>query len=259
MAQDTTSDGTDQDAYNETEVSGRHLTDGLPARDDDQTDVQKELERLEDVANMTGPLAVNAEGNITKVAHRVTVAIHLDEHPPQLVSRVSRQNSEDGVQADTGSPSQLRKGPPSGEGTEDIGCDQVEDGAPSRSPGCARSVEPLRVADLPAFPARAPVTVHGGFLVEGFLLSGHSCLGDGKTRLSRMPGNRTSQDLALDEGSDGPAGLFKVATLAVEASLFLTRNLRIVQVLFERDLGIVDGGELPIGIVDRAACCEGHR
>lgn len=74
---------------------------------DDDSHVEDELNCLQDVHQMAHDFAISSECDVAKGFHRILVGIKLKEHGPDLVTRVARQSSKDGVQNDTRTVSHL--------------------------------------------------------------------------------------------------------------------------------------------------------
>ena len=95
LADQTSCNGANNNAYDEAQIAFRQLADGLATAQDDQGNVEEKLERLQHVASVSEPRAVDAEGNITISLHRVAVAVELKKHAPELITRIASKRSED--------------------------------------------------------------------------------------------------------------------------------------------------------------------
>ena len=130
LSNNATSDHAHNHTDDETKVAFRQLADTLATAENNEGNVEKELERLQDVARVTKPTAVDTEADVAVSFHGVTITVHLAVDFPELVATVACKGSEDREERDAGPKTHLGKGVAGTERAKNVGCDQVEASTP---------------------------------------------------------------------------------------------------------------------------------
>ena len=79
--------------------------------DDNDTDVEKQLDRLQPINQMPTERAVDAEGDIAIGLERVAIGVHAEEEFPEEEAAVAGHEGEDGVEDDAGAVAHGCEGP----------------------------------------------------------------------------------------------------------------------------------------------------
>ena len=82
LTNDEASNREDEQAYDEAKFFFRELTNTHAVAENKKTNVQEELQTLENVGKIPRPLAVDTEGNVSIALQGVAVAIEGEEHLP---------------------------------------------------------------------------------------------------------------------------------------------------------------------------------
>jgi hypothetical protein len=106
--------------------SGRHLAQRLPILLNDQSNHEKELEALQDVEEISRPIAEDAERKITVIAHWIPGRIQTDKHLPDLEPGVTGETTKDSVKSKSWTVSHLTDGPWHVVWSQDISGDQIK-------------------------------------------------------------------------------------------------------------------------------------